>query len=159
LIAGINAIAGEWGHSPLPWPADSERPGPPCYCGKRGCIESFLSGPGLTLDHAQATGERAVAADIAARAAAGDPSAEATLARYENRLARSLATVMNLLDPDVIVLGGGLGQIARLYQSVPRLWGKYVFSDHIATRLVAPRHGDASGVRGAAWLWRPEEAP
>lgn len=159
LIAGINAIAGEWGHSPLPWPADAERPGPPCYCGKRGCIESFLSGPGLAFDHRQATGETADAAEIATRAMAGDPAAEATFARYEDRLARSLATVMNLLDPDVIVLGGGLGQIARLYDRVPRLWGKYVFSDHIATRLVPPRHGDASGVRGAAWLWRPDEAP
>jgi fructokinase len=159
LLTGINAIAGEWGHSPLPWPADAERPGPPCYCGKKGCIESFLSGPGLTFDHGQATGETADAADIAARAATGDPAAEATLARYEDRLARSLATVMNLLDPDVIILGGGLGQIARLYDCVPRLWGKYVFSDQIATRLVPPRHGDASGVRGAAWLWGPDEAP
>ncbi|HET7595016.1 MAG TPA: ROK family protein [Stellaceae bacterium] len=159
LLTGINAIAGEWGHSPLPWPADAERPGPPCYCGKRGCIESFLSGPGLALDHREATGETADAADIAARAGTGDPAADATLARYEDRLARSLATVMNLLDPDVIVLGGGLGQIARLYDRVPRLWGKYVFSDHIATRLVPPRHGDASGVRGAAWLWGPDETP
>ena len=159
LIAGINAIAGEWGHSPLPWPADDERPGLPCYCGKRGCIESFLSGPGLALDHGQATGETADAAAIAARAAAGDGAAGASLARYEDRLARALATVMNLLDPDIIVLGGGLGQIARLYENVPRLWGKYVFSDHIATRLVPPRHGDASGVRGAAWLWGADEAP
>lgn len=159
LLPGINAIAGEWGHSPLPWPADAERPGPPCYCGKQGCIESFLSGPGLTLDHSRATGETAAAADIASRAAAGDADAEASLARYEDRLARSLATVMNLLDPDVIVLGGGLGQIARLYESVPRLWGKYVFSDHIATRLLRPRHGDAGGVRGAAWLWGLDDAP
>jgi len=159
LLAGINAIAGEWGHSPLPWPGDAERPGPPCYCGKRGCIESFLSGPGLAFDHRQATGETADAAGIAERAAAGDPAAEASLARYEDRLARSLATVMNLLDPEIIVLGGGLGQIARLYDRVPRLWGNYVFSDHIATRLVPPRHGDASGARGAAWLWGPDEAP
>jgi fructokinase len=159
LLTGVNAIAGEWGHSPLPWPGDAERPGPPCYCGKRGCIESFLSGPGLAFDHRQATGDTADAADIAERAAAGDRDAEASLARYEDRLARSLATVMNLLDPDIIVLGGGLGQIARLYDQVPRLWGNYVFSDHIATRLVPPRHGDASGVRGAAWLWGPDEAP
>jgi fructokinase len=159
LIAGINAIAGEWGHSPLPWAADDERPGPPCYCGKRGCIESFLSGPGLAFDHGQATGETADAATIAARAAAGDAAAETSLARYEDRLARALATVMNLLDPDIIVLGGGLGQIARLYENVPRLWGNYVFSDHIATRLVPPSHGDASGVRGAAWLWGADEAP
>ena len=159
LIAGINAIAGEWGHSPLPWPADDERPGPRCYCGKRGCIESFLSGPGLAFDHAQATGEAADAAAVAAGAAAADAAAGASLARYEDRLARALATVMNLLDPEVIVLGGGLGQIARLYENVPRLWGQYVFSDHIATRLVPPRHGDASGVRGAAWLWGADEAP
>jgi fructokinase len=158
LLTGINAIAGEWGHSPLPWPGDAERPGPPCYCGKRGCIESFLSGPALALDYRQATGESADAMAIAERAAAGDPGAEASLVRYEDRLARSLATVMNLLDPDIIVLGGGLGQIARLYERVPRLWGNYVFSDHIATRLVPPRHGDASGVRGAAWLWGPDEA-
>jgi fructokinase len=159
LLPGINAIAGEWGHCPLPWPADAERPGPPCYCGKQGCIESFLSGPGLALDHSRATGETAAAADIAARAIAGDADAEASLTRYEDRLGRSLASVMNLLDPDVIVLGGGLGQIARLYESVPRLWGKYVFSDHIATRLLRPHHGDASGVRGAAWLWGPDDAP
>jgi fructokinase len=158
LLPGINAIAGEWGHSPLPWPADAERPGPTCYCGKHGCIESFLSGPGLAFDHAKVTGETAAAADIAARAAAGDVGAKATLARYEDRLARSLATVINLLDPDVIVLGGGLGRIAPLYERVPRLWGKYVFSDHVATRLLPPRHGDASGVRGAAWLWGPDEA-
>jgi fructokinase len=159
LLTGVNAIAGEWGHSPLPWPGDAERPGPPCYCGKRGCIESFLSGPGLAFDHRQVTGDTADAAGIAERAAAGDRDAEASLARYEDRLARSLATVMNLLDPDIIILGGGLGQIARLYDRVPRLWGNYVFSDHIATRLVPPRHGDASGVRGAAWLWGPDEAP
>src|SRR6185437_7992708 len=120
LIAGINAIAGEWGHSPLPWPADDERPGPPCYCGKRGCIESFLSGPGLALDHGQATGETADAAAIAARAAAGDGAAGASLARYEDRLARALATVMNLFFSDIIVLGGGFGQIVRVDEQVRR---------------------------------------
>ena len=159
LLTGVNAIAGEWGHSPLPWPGDAERPGPPCYCGKRGCIESFLSGPGLAFDHRQATGDAADAAGIAERAVAGDRDAEASLARYEDRLARSLATVMNLLDPDIIVLGGGLGRMARLYERVPQRWGAYVFSDVVATRLVPPRHGDASGVRGAAWLWGPDEAP
>lgn len=158
VLTGINAIAGEWGHSPLPWPSDGERPGPSCYCGKSGCIESFLSGPGLTQDHRRATGETLAAAEIAARAARGDTGAEASLARYEDRLARSLATVINLLDPEVIVLGGGLGQIARLYERVPRLWGAYVFSDAVATRLVPPCHGDSSGVRGAAWLWSPEES-
>jgi len=159
VLTGANAIAGEWGHSPLPWPADEERPGPRCYCGKHGCIESFLSGPGLALDHRSATGEALEATAIAAAAGAGDPGAEATLARYEDRLARALATVINLLDPDVIVLGGGLSGITRLYEAVPRRWGAYVFSDEVATRLAPPRHGDSSGVRGAAWLWAPDEAP
>ncbi len=157
LVTGANAIAGEWGHSPLPWPADSERPGPRCYCGKAGCVETFLSGPGLALDHRRATGEALDAATIAARADAGDAAAAASLARYEDRLARGLATVINLLDPAAIVLGGGLGRIGRLYQRVPPLWGAYVFSDAVATRLLPPRHGDASGVRGAAWLWGPDE--
>jgi len=159
LLTGCNAIAGEWGHSPLPWPSDSERPGPPCYCGRRGCLESFLSGPGLAADHRLATGIPLDAAAIAQRAAAGDPEAEASLTRYEDRLARGLALVINLLDPDVIVLGGGLGRIERLYANVPQRWGAYIFSDTVATRLVPPRHGDASGVRGAAWLWAPGEAP
>ena len=159
LLTGRNAIAGEWGHSPLPWPSDSERPGPPCYCGRRGCLESFLSGPGLAADHRRTTGVPLDAAAIAQRAAAGDPEAEASLTRYEDRLARGLALVINLLDPDVIVLGGGLGQIERLYANVPQRWGGYVFSDSVATRLVPPRHGDASGVRGAAWLWAPGEPP
>lgn len=148
LTEGLNRIAGEWGHSPLPWPADDERPGPTCYCGRRGCIETFLSGPALARD-----GGAADAVAIAARAAAGEPAAEAALQRYEDRLARGLATVINLLDPDVIVLGGGLGQIARLYEQVPRRWARYVFSDSVATRLVPPTWGDSSGVRGAAWLW------
>ena len=158
-IAGANAIAGEWGHSPLPWPGDRERPGAPCYCGKNGCLETFISGPGLALDHRQATGAALDAAAIAARAEAGDAAAAASLGRYEDRLARGLAVVINLLDPAVIVLGGGLGRIGRLYDNVPRLWGRYVFSDAVTTRLVAPAHGDASGVRGAAWLWGPDEAP
>jgi fructokinase len=158
-IPGANAIAGEWGHSPLPWPDDAERPGPPCYCGKHGCLETFVSGPGLALDHRQATGEALDAAAIAARAEAGDAGAAASLGRYEERLARGLAVVINLLDPDVIVLGGGLGRIGRLYDNVPRLWGRYIFADAVTTRLVAPAHGDASGVRGAAWLWGPDETP
>jgi fructokinase len=158
-IPGANAIAGEWGHSPLPWPGDRERPGPPCYCGKHGCLETFISGPGLALDHRQATGEALDAAAIATRAEAGDAAAAASLGRYEDRLARGLAVVINLLDPAVIVLGGGLGRIGRLYDNVPRLWGCYIFSDAVTTRLVAPAHGDASGVRGAAWLWGPDEAP
>jgi fructokinase len=125
----------------------------------RRCIESFLSGPALALDHRQATGEAVDGTDLAGRAAAGDAAAEATFARYEDRLARALATVMNLVDPEVIVLGGGLSRIERLYKQVPRLWGAYVFSDVVATKLLPPRHGDASGVRGAAWLWGVDEAP
>lgn len=159
LLTGPNAIAGEWGHSPLPWPGEAERLGPACYCGKEGCIETFLSGPGLAADHRRVTGTDGDAATIAARAALGDAAAAATLGRYEDRLARSLATVINLLDPDVILLGGGVGQIGRLYERVPRLWRRYVFSDEVATRLSPPRHGDASGVRGAAWLWPPDAAP
>ena len=157
LLSGPNAIAGEWGHSPLPWPRDDERPGPGCFCGKRGCTEAFLSGRGLAEDHAARTGERLSAPEIAAQAAAGGSSSEASLRRYEDRLARALAVAINLIDPHVIVLGGGLGQIERLYASVPRLWGAYVFSDTVATQLLPPRYGDASGVRGAAWLWPPEE--
>lgn len=159
LLCGPNAIAGEWGHSPLPWPSDDERPGALCYCGKRGCIETFLSGPGLARDHANAAAASLAPDEIAARAQAGDGAAGATLRRYEDRLARALATVINLIDPHVIVLGGGLGQIARLYQNVPRLWAAYVFSDTVTTKLVPPRFGDSSGVRGAAWLWAPDEAP
>jgi fructokinase len=149
LLTGSNAIAGEWGHNPLPWPMDDERPGPPCYCGKSGCIETFLSGPGFAADH----GGGASAATIAAIAQAGDSVAAAALARYVDRLARALAGVINILDPEIIVLGGGLSQIAALYDAVPRAWGRYVFADAIATRLVPPRYGDSSGVRGAAWLW------
>jgi fructokinase len=150
---GRNAIGGEWGHNPLPWPRDGERPGPPCYCGRSGCIETFLSGPGLSRDHAAATGRTIEPEQIVAAAAAGDGAAEETLRRYDDRLARGLATVINLLDPDVIVLGGGLSNLGRLYANVPRLWGRWVFSDQVETPLVPPRHGDASGVRGAAWLW------
>jgi len=149
LLSGPNAIAGEWGHNPLPWPTDAERPGPNCYCGKNGCIETFLSGPGLTRDH----GGTLSGADIAALAETGDTTALAALERYEDRLARALATIINVIDPEVIVLGGGLSKLTRLYDRVPRLWGKYVFSDAVATRLAPPVHGDSSGVRGAAWLW------
>ncbi len=158
LLAGPNAIAGEWGHNPLPSPGPDDHPLPLCYCGKRGCIETYLSGPGIAADHARATGECRDAATIAQRAAAGDASCEASLARYEDRLARALAGVINILDPEVVVLGGGLSKIARLYRNVPRLWGAHVFSDEVRTRLVAPVHGDSSGVRGAAWLWAADEA-
>jgi len=155
---GPNAIGGEWGHNPLPWPQPGEWPGPPCYCGKTGCIETFLSGPGLTRDHEDTSGRRAEAAAIVAAAEAGDPEAAATLDRYEDRMARALAGVVNVLDPDVIVLGGGMSNVARLYAAVPARWGRYVFSDRVDTRLVPPKHGDASGARGAAWLWSLEES-
>jgi fructokinase len=157
VLTGPNAIAGEWGHNPLPWPNGEERPGPPCYCGRTGCIETFLSGPGLSRDHARESGERADAARISICAAAGEVAAQNSLARYEERLARALASVINMLDPDVIVLGGGLSHIDQLYEKVPRLWRTHVFSDRVDTVLARPHHGDASGVRGAAWLWAPGE--
>ena len=189
VLIGANAIAGEWGHNPLPAPRGKETPGPPCYCGRRGCIETFLSGPGLARDYAESgpstlrpvdtlrvvpspgegrapqgrpeqgrgatrSGQAGVTAEeIASRAAAGEALADASLARYEDRMARALASVINVLDPDVIVLGGGLSNIDRLYDRVPQLWGPHIFSDSVATRLVRAKHGDSSGVRGAAWLW------
>jgi fructokinase len=159
VLTGVNAIAGEWGHNPLPAPRDDERPGPACYCGRSGCIETFLSGAGLTRDYArlrQGSGEAGFdfdAADIAKRAATGEAAAGAVMARYEDRLARALGSVINVLDPEVIVLGGGLSNIERLYANVPRLWTPYVFSDRVDTRLVRAKYGDSSGVRGAAWLW------
>jgi fructokinase len=152
-VRGANAIAGEWGHNPLPWPADDERPGPACYCGRRGCIETFLCGPGLARDHEAVTGVALEPRAIQAAAEAGDPAATATLDRYEARLARALATLINVVDPDVIVLGGGLSKMDRLYRNVPRRWGAWCFSDEVATRLVPPVHHDSSGVRGAARLW------
>jgi len=159
VLVGPNAIAGEWGHNPLPWPREGEWPGPKCYCGKTACIETFLSGPGLAADHERATGERVEAPELLRRAADGDGAAEATLGRYEDRMARALAGVINILDPDVIVLGGGMSNLARLYESVPRLWTEYCFSDRVATPLRPPVHGDSSGVRGAAWLWPETEFP
>jgi fructokinase len=146
VLTGTNAIAGEWGHNPLPAPGSEDVPLPACYCGRAGCIETYLSGPGLARDHEQATGKRLSAEQIASLG-------EEALARYEERLARSLASVINVLDPDVIVLGGGMSNVGRLYTEVPRLWSRHVFSDHVATRLVRNAHGDSSGVRGAAWLW------
>jgi len=157
VLIGPNGIAGEWGHNPLPWPEIDEAPGPPCYCGKHGCIETFLSGPGMARDHEQNTGTRDQAPSIVARALAGEADAVATMGRYERRMARALAAIINILDPDVIVLGGGMSNIDRLYDRVPRLWGPYVFAagvdDVVRTRLVRAAHGDSSGVRGAAWLW------
>ncbi len=158
VLVGPNSIAGEWGHNPMPWPEPDEWPGPPCYCGRTGCIETFLSGPGLARDHAAHGGTHGDAVGIARAAASGEPAAVTTLERYERRMARGLAAVMNVVDPDVIVLGGGLSQIDRLYENVPRLWQGYVFSDAVATRLVRALHGDSSGVRGAACLWPAEGA-
>ncbi|MFV2003935.1 MAG: ROK family protein [Gammaproteobacteria bacterium] len=153
ILVGPNAIAGEWGHNPLPWPEDSELPGPECYCGKLGCIETWLSGPGMVRDHELHNNEFIDAETLDNRARFGDEEADETLQRYEDRMARSLAHVINILDPDVIVLGGGMGNIKRLYKNVPAIWGDYVFSDAVTTKLLPPMHGDSSGVRGAAWLW------
>jgi fructokinase len=156
VLTGPNGIAGEWGHNPLPWPVDDERPGPACYCGRRGCIETFLSGPGLQADYQRYSGRPLPPAQIVQDAVTGDQAARDALARYAGRMARALASIINVLDPDLIVLGGGMSNISQLYVEVPRLWGPFVFSDTVATRLVRARHGDASGVRGAAWLW-PDE--
>ena len=151
-LVGSNAIAGEWGHNPLPWPHDDERPGPACYCGKHGCLETFLSGPGLLRDYDGAAHVES-AKDVVTLAARHDAAAEACLQRYADRLARGLAHVINVLDPEVIVLGGGLSNIKWLYYAVPERWDRYVFSDSVRTQLLPPVHGDSSGVRGAAWLW------
>ena len=169
VLAGPNGIAGEWGHNPLPWPTSDERPGPACYCGRQGCIERFLSGPGMQADYERATGRVQRPAEIVADAGAGDQAARDALARYEQRMARALASVINLLDPDVIVLGGGMSNIASLYERVPSHWAPFIFAagptsktlggvsaEPVRTRFVRARHGDASGVRGAAWLWTEE---
>ncbi len=149
VLTGANAIAGEWGHTPLP----GEAVGPACYCGRTGCVETWLSGPGLAADHARVSGVPRSPEAVVAGAAAGEADCVATLDRYAERLARALATVVNVLDPDVIVLGGGLSNLDALYAAVPRRWVAHVFSDAIATRLCRAAHGDSSGVRGAAWLW------
>ncbi len=146
VLTGPNAIAGEWGHNPLPLPTEADLPLPRCYCGRLGCIEAYLSGPALARDHTLLTGQHLEPQEIVALHGA-------SLMRYEERLARSLAVVINILDPDAIVLGGGMSNVARLYTEVPRLWIPHVFSDHVATRLLRHKHGDSSGVRGAAWLW------
>jgi len=157
VLTGPNGIAGEWGHNPLPWALEDERRGPVCYCGQHGCIETFLSGPGMSSEHQRRTGQLLTTPALVARAKTGDTAADDTLSRYEHRMARALATVINMLDPDVIVLGGGMSNIDRLYDHVPRLWQPYVFSAGadaaVRTRLAKAAHGDASGVRGAAWLW------
>jgi len=153
ILTGPNAIAGEWGHNPIPWPRQEELPGPQCYCGKKGCLETFLSGPGLSRDFLDATGLHHEPTEIVRLAEANEQAAETCLRRYEDRLARGLAHVINILDPDVIVLGGGMSNIERLYDRVPRLWDQYVFSDRVDTKLLRPIHGDSGGARGAAWLW------
>lgn len=153
LLEGINGIAGEWGHNPLPWPADDERPGPMCYCGRKGCIETWLSGPGMAADHLRHTNHALTAQEIATGVVKGDAACMQTMARYTHRMARGLAHVINILDPDVIVLGGGMSNIVSLYEAVPGLWHPFIFSDRVETKLLPPAHGDSSGVRGAAWLW------
>jgi fructokinase len=152
VLVGPNGIAGEWGHNPLPWPTDDERPGEACYCGKSGCIETFLSGPGFAKDHASASGEDVGSEGVVRRAAEGDPRAIAACERYEQRLARALAHVVNIVDPDVVVLGGGMSNLPALQEGVARRWSEWIFSDRVDTRLVRALHGDSSGVRGAAWL-------
>jgi len=153
ILTGRNDIAGEWGHNALPWPRDDERPGPPCYCGKAGCIETFVSGTGFRNDHRRQGGEALEGAAIVAAANAGATEARATLERYVDRLARALASVVNVLDPDAIVLGGGMSNVAHVYDALPQRMTPYVFSDTFETPIVRPLHGDSSGVRGAARLW------
>ena len=153
-IIGANAIAGEWGHNPLPWPGQEELPGRECYCGKLSCIETWLSGPGFVYEHNQYNYDTAEnAKEIIEKVKAGDKASQASLQRYELRLAKSLASIINIIDPDVIVLGGGMSNVESLYTTIPNLWKQFVFSDQVSTKLVPPQHGDSSGVRGAAWLW------
>jgi fructokinase len=151
--SGLNGVAGEWGHDTLPWMRAEEYPGPACYCGRNGCIETWISGTGLEADYQRATKVLLKGPEIIARSAAGEPAALAALDRFEDRLTRGLAQVINLLDPDVIVMGGGASQIARLYQNVPARLKDYVFGGEADTPVLPAKHGDASGVRGAAWLW------
>ena len=153
LVLGPNGITGEWGHNPLPWPQPEELPGPDCYCGRSGCIEAWLSGPGLARDYQRVHGVAMKANAIADSAGLGEAQAVATMQRYTDRMARALASVINIIDPDVIVMGGGVSNCRSLYEDVPSRWGEYVFSDRVDTRLEMSEHGDDSGVRGAAWLW------
>jgi fructokinase len=153
VVTGRNAIAGEWGHNPLPWPRADERPGAPCYCGKAGCIETFLSGAGLARAYTARTRRVLTANDVVAAATDGDADARAALAAYQDRLARGLASVINIVDPDAIVLGGGLSNIGALYDGLLEATARYAFSDALDTRIIRAEHGDSSGVRGAAWLW------
>ncbi|MEH6402742.1 MAG: ROK family protein [Sneathiella sp.] len=153
VLGGANAIAGEWGHTPLPWANQNERPGLDCYCGKKGCIETFLSGPGISRSHNAVGANGPAALEIASLAEQGDQAALRTIASFERRLAKALASIINIIDPDVIVCGGGLSNLPGIYENVPKLWQEYAFSDGIETSLVKAKHGDSSGVRGAAWLW------
>jgi len=153
VVAGRNAIAGEWGHNPLPWPRDDERPGRACYCGKSGCIETFLSGAGLSSEFQARAGRSLAAHDVATAAVRGEAQARAALDAYKDRLARGLASVINIVDPDAVVLGGGLSNIDAIYDGLLALVARYAFSDGLDTRIVRAQHGDSSGVRGAAWLW------
>jgi fructokinase len=156
LIDGPLGIGGEWGHNPLPWPTPAEHPGPRCWCGRHGCLETWVSGPGLEADHARVTGEDLKGAEIVARAASGDAAAKATLDRHTGRLARGLAHVINIFDPHIVVLGGGLSNLAHLYAELPGRVAPHLFAAHPHIAIEPPRWGDASGVRGAAWLWNAE---
>jgi len=158
VLTGRNAIAGEWGHNPLPWPRPDELPGPACFCGKHACVETFVSGTGLARDYAAHAATPLPASEVAANAARGEPNAIAALDRYLDRLARSLAMVINVLDPDVVVLGGGVSHVEALYTELPERLSAYVFSDSVTTPIVRAEHGDAGGVRGAAWLWPLDDA-
>ncbi len=158
LLKGPNSVAGEWGHNPLPWSDPDKDPAMACYCGKHGCIETFLSGPGWQSHFKKETGRDLASTDIVLSADAGDQDCERSLALYCDRLSRALAHVINIVDPQAIVLGGGLSGVEALYKKVPEIWGRYVFSDSVETKLLKPKHGDASGVRGAAWLWSAAEA-
>ena len=153
LLDGPRGIGGEWGHNPLPWTTSDECPGPSCWCGRKGCLETWVSGPGMAADHARLTGETLTAVEIAERARCGNDAARATLSRHADRLARGLAHVVNITDPDVLVLGGGLSQLPHLYEQLPQLMGPHIFADRASIVIKAPRWGDASGSRGAARLW------
>jgi len=157
VLAGAAGVAGEWGHNPLPWPAPHENPGPVCWCGKHGCMEEWVSGPAFARDHERITGEALTPRDIEVRAEAGDAGARASMDRLSDRLARGLSAIINVLDPHVIVLGGGVSNMGDIYTPVNALLPRYVFSDFVATKVVKNMHGDSSGVRGAAWLWRADE--
>jgi fructokinase len=157
-LSGRHHIGGEWGHNPLPWPTADEMPGPPCFCGRKGCIEQWVAGPAMARDHHAVTGETRHAEDIMISVGLGDERAKATYERYVQRLARAMAHVVNILDPDVIVLGGGMGNIAQLYEDLPKLMPAFVFSDVFTTPIRKPVHGDSSGVRGAAWLWQDKQS-